>query len=275
MKKLNLLAFVFALLMGVSFTSCLNSDSDPYNYGSQLAKMYNDGYMGGYYFKTSEGITITPTAESMNSFKTNNSTLDLSKYVGQVMQISYRWNAELMDIPADATEITGVEMMSMMPLNAPVEIVEMEGAQNDSVDNAAVISLEKDIMGYTYKPYFFDETTLVVPVEYYMSSNGGKLHYLSLAYYPNEVNENLTVRLKHNSNGDYDRTGETSVNWASMGYLSLYYKVFDLMKVYHRSGVMDHPVIDLVYNKNSASSKLDDSRTEKNVIYSVLRDAEK
>ena len=44
MKQLKFLVVALTLLMGISFTSCLNSDSDPYNYGGGMVKVRN--YMG-------------------------------------------------------------------------------------------------------------------------------------------------------------------------------------------------------------------------------------
>ena len=192
MKQLKFLVVALTLLMGISFTSCLNSDSDPYNYGGGMVKVQN--YMGVYSFKGENGVTITPTSASISALEANG--FKMSDMSDKVAQIYYRWDPTQVDIPADEKDVKGVELYSIESLDNTVEIVEQKGvAANDSIsksNNAAIISLGYDAGGIKYAPkFFYDDHTLLLPINYYITN---KRHFLTLVYYPNEDN-GTTLRL--------------------------------------------------------------------------------
>lgn len=201
MKQLKFLMVALTLLMGISFTSCLNSDSDPYNYGGGMVKVQN--YMGLYSFKGENGVTITPTSASISALEANG--FKMSEMSDKVAQIYYRWDPTQVNIPADEKDIKGVELYSIESLDNTVAIVEQKGvATNDSIsksNNAAIISLGYDAGGIKYAPkFFYDDYTLLLPINYYITN---KRHFLTLVYYPNEDNgTTLRLYLGHNSNGD-------------------------------------------------------------------------
>ena len=80
MKHLQLMMVALFVLMGVSLTSCLNSESDPYNYASAMVKVQSGAFYT--YFKTADGTIIEPTQESISALEANG--FDLSKLANKV-----------------------------------------------------------------------------------------------------------------------------------------------------------------------------------------------
>lgn len=274
MKQLKFLMVAFTLLMGISLTSCLNSgDSDPYSYGGGMVKV--SGYMGYYSFVGQNDVTVTPTPASISSLEANG--FKMSEMVGKVAQILYRWDSSQLTIPADEKDIKGVDLYSIESLDNTVAIVEEKGVSaNDSLsksNNAAIISLEYNNGGADFKPRFYDDTTILLPINYYINQ---KRHFLSLVYYPNETESNgstLRLYLSHNTNGDTETNSSTSYSLTANtgGYygLGLYYKTYNLNRVlerYARETGASPTAVEIVTKVNSYSSKLDDSQTEEKVF---------
>ena len=283
MKQFKFLMVAFSLLMGVSLTSCLNSESDPNSYGGGMVKVQS--YMGYPSFKGEGGITITPTPASISVLEANG--LKISELSDKVVNIAYRWDPTQVDIPKDSKDIKGVELYSIESLDNPVEIVEEKGVSaNDSLahsNNAAIISVGYDASGMKYEPqFFYDDYTIVVPMNYYINN---KKHFLSLMYYPNEDNgPELTLYLAHNSNKDSESANSTSWNLTANtgGYygLGLFYKAYDLRSVISRykreTGFFENPpVVKIVANVNQYSMKLDDSQTEEKTYTVTKKEADK
>ena len=240
----------------------------------------NKDYMGVYSFKGENGVTITPTSASISALEANG--FKMSDMSDKVAQIYYRWDPTQVDIPADEKDVKGVELYSIESLDNTVEIVEQKGvAANDSIsksNNAAIISLGYDAGGIKYAPkFFYDDHTLLLPINYYITN---KRHFLTLVYYPNEDNgTTLRLYLGHNSNGDSTSTNSTSYTLTANtgGYygLGLFYKVYDLRKVFERykrqTSTSENPTtIEIVTKVNSYSLKLDDSQT-KEEVYTVTK----
>ena len=240
----------------------------------------NKDYMGVYSFKGEKRLTITPTSASISALEANG--FKMSDMSDKVAQIYYRWDPTQVDIPADEKDVKGVELYSIESLDNTVEIVEQKGvAANDSIsksNNAAIISLGYDAGGIKYAPkFFYDDHTLLLPINYYITN---KRHFLTLVYYPNEDNgTTLRLYLGHNSNGDSTSTNSTSYTLTANtgGYygLGLFYKVYDLRKVFERykrqTSTSENPTtIEIVTKVNSYSLKLDDSQT-KEEVYTVTK----
>lgn len=283
MKHLNSLMVALTLLMGVVFTSCLDTDGgDRYEYRGCIVKV--TGYMGLYSFKSEGGITITPTQASIAAIEARG--FKMSDAEGKVAQIAYRWDPEQLTIPTDTKDVQGVELYSIEVLDNTVEIVEEKGASNDSIsvsNNAPIISMEtqpSDGYDVKYVPQFFlDDYTLLLPINYYISN---KRHYLTLVYYPNEDNgSTLRFYLGHNTNGDDATTNTTSYYLTANTYgnygVGLFYKAYNIRGAIehymHKTGNEYPTTVEIVAKVNEYSLKLDDSQT-KEEIYTVTKKTE-
>lgn len=273
MKQLKFLMVAFTLLMGISLTSCLNSDSDPYETGGGMAKVV--ATYGPVYFVSGD-ITVTPTAASISSLLTQG--VDVAKMDGHVVYISYRWDPAVTVPNEDPKKIKNVDLVAVVDLNNTAEVVSEKGDRNDSINNAAIISL-----GLTnnseVKPSFFDKTTLLLPVNYFMY---GKLHHLTLKYYPNEQTDGdktLKLYLHHNAGKD-ESTNTTSFDYAQQGYLGFFQKTYNLsyiFEVYKRTtNASENPTtVEIVTKENTYTYKLDDTQTKENKYTVTYKETEK
>lgn len=264
MKHLQLMMVALFMLMGVSLTSCLNSESDPYSYNTAMVKVRVSAFYT--YFETADGIIIEPTQESISKLLSDK--IDISELANKVANIAYRWDPAVVDVPSDAETIKGVELYSIESLDAPAEVINIKGESKDSIADTPIIELAYNPGGYEYKPFFFDETTLILPIHYYMEKT---VHTLRLLYYKEETQENgiLKLYLRHNKNEDAaSGTGLTSYEYAvGTGLLSLFYKAYDLSVIFSRyqeqTGMYEYPKkINIVYEANPYSWDLDDAQTE-------------
>lgn len=270
MKQLKFLMIAFTLLMGISLTSCLNSESDPYSYGGGYAKVRS--YLGMGISFTSDDVTITPTTASVSSLLAQG--VDVSKMTGHVVYISYRWDPTVTEI-SNPKDIKNVELMAVLDLNNTTEVVYEKGAANDSVNNAAIIKLGISESS-EIKPSFFDKTTLLLPVNYFMYN---AIHYLTLVYYPNEDDTTLKLYLHHNAKKD-ETSNTTSYNYAQQGYLGFFNKAYDLSKIideYMRTTNAVYPTtVEIITKENSYTYKLDDAQTaEKTYTVTYKNETEK
>lgn len=273
MKQLKLLTVAVTLLMGVSLTSCLNSDGDPYSYDGGMVKVKSDYMMTNYYFEMANGVTITPTPASISALTANG--FKMEEMVNKIAQIYYRWDSSKLTIATDDKDIKGVELYSIESLDNMVIPTE-RGADNDSLsktNNAAIISLESTNGGMEYKPSFYDRTTILLPINYYIAQ---KRHFLTLVYYSEEnIGKPLKLYLSHNSSEDSEVNNSTSYSLTASGYygLGLFYKTYNLNTVMNDymlvNGLSEYPTtIEIVTKENQYSDKLDDSQTEEK-IYTV------
>ncbi len=273
MKQLKFLMIAVTLLMGISLTSCLNSDSDPYKYGGGMAKVVAN--YGPVYFVSGD-ITITPTAASVSSLLTQG--IDVSKMSGHVVYISYRWDPAVTVPNEDPKNIKNVDLMTAIDLNNTTEVVNEKGATNDSINNAAIISLGIS-QNSEVKPSFFDKTTLLLPVNYFMY---GKLHYLTLKYYPKEQAEGdktLKLYLHHNAGKD-ETTNTTSYNYAEQGYLGFFQKTYNLSNIFRAYRTATHTsedptTVEIITKENTYTYKLDDTQTKENKYTVTYKETEK
>ncbi len=261
MAKFKIWMVALTLIMGVSLSSCMNSDDDTTRSRGALAKVYSM-YGMNYYFKTVDGITITPTATSVAELEARG--FKFSEVEGQVVQIAYQWDSSVLEIPDNATKIEGVALTGIVSLDSQVEVVDEPGAANDSISDTPIISLKKEVSStFAYEPYYFDTNTLMLPINYYIQT---KPHSFTLVYYPNEETTDGTIKLylRHKKSGDNMTTGSpTSFDYAYNGSTYLYYRSFNLQKIaYSTSGSLDKVII--VAEENANSVELDDNNTKTN-----------
>ena len=163
-----------ALCMGLSFTSCLdsNSDSDT-SYVGGFVKV-NSSYLGLGSFKGPDGkTTINPSNASLTNLEQNG--FKMNSVNAALIQGTCN-KEENLDVETSKT-FQNVNITYAVALDAPVEIVSEAGAPNDSVNMACIRSLDNTGNGsnnyfsddYNKPWFFYDETTLVLPISYYLS----------------------------------------------------------------------------------------------------------
>lgn len=268
----------FTLLMGISLTSCLNSDNDYVQQIPVIAKVQSS--MFGYTFKTSDGYSITPTAASVASCES--AGYKLSALEGKVSYILY--TADGLELNETNKTLDGVTLLGAISLDNAAELVQGTKADklhNDSIENTPIISLEDNNM----KPYFFDNTTIMLPVQYIVKKSS---NFVSLVYYAGDEEDNgdvLRLHLRYNATGkDVNSTATSYEYYSQAGAVGLYLRAYDLENIFvsylHKKGLTPSPVnypttIEIVANVNSYSTDLTDNQTEEKVFVVTKKEAEK
>lgn len=276
MKRLKSLTLALSLLTGLTLTSCLNGESDPYTYNRDVITKVNS-YMGGIYysFNTPDNrVSIEPTESSINSIEANNSGFSMASLQGKIVTISYRWNNELNPIADDATTYEDVELLSIGILDAPTNIFNgMAGTGQDSTH--CVISINPQVNGYTYQPYFFDsqKRDIVVPVDHFYPYGYNKARpVVSLNYYPQDpqtaaakAENHLLLHLEYRVGGI--GTFSTEYKSSLLGVIP-FYKAFNLNNILAAYGGTPDQVL-ICAPENQYSIDLDDTQTQQKT-YPVL-----
>lgn len=241
MKQLKFLTMALLMVVGLTtLTSCFDSDGDSTERGVAIARVTSS--MGLISFRTSTGTMISPTQASLTEMEANGTRF--SEMQGDILYIMYEWDSEVQQVADDAKEISGVDLIAWASMESPVEIVESEGAVNDSVANASVIALgSTSESGVTQtgeaQTTFFDANTLLLPINYYYDYNGRMTHSFTLVYYPNdEETRNVpTFYLRHNQYKENPTPGSTNnSNYLALygGYLFYYVRAFDMTAALNR-----------------------------------------
>ncbi len=233
MKHLKLLMVAFTLLMGMSLTSCLNSETE---YSPTVGGFVKTGSsMFGDSFTMVDGVTrISPTEASLAAAETNMGFKPSSTNIAYLVAT---YDETLNPNPVEAKEYKSVNLTYAVSLDGKVEITE-RGSERDSVNKAAIIDIDNtNLVTYNkeiHKPWFFyDKTSLMLPINYYVYKAGA--HKFTLVYYPEDNadgNTTLKLYLKH-YDADDKATSTTSLN-NSGSYPNIYYYAYDLRDVFLR-----------------------------------------
>lgn len=266
MKQLKFLMVAFTLLMGVSLTSCLNSDS---NYAPPVGGFVKVGdSMFGNSFTMLDGVTkISPTVASLAAIESN---MGFKPSSTKIAYITGTYDETLNPNPIEEKEYKSVNLLWAVSLDAKVEMTE-RGADNDSVNKAPVIDIDNssqmgsEVEKKLHKPWFFyDKTTLMLPINYFVYKAG--FHKFTLVYYPEENadgNKTLKLYLRHYDADDKSTTANSLNN--SAAFPQIYYYAYDLTDVFYqylgRTGEMP-TTVTIEYVTNANSLKLEDAETK-------------
>lgn len=205
MKQLKFLMVAFTLLMGVSFTSCLNDDAGE--------SMYDGiGYVRtvmGSYFIDLYGNTYHPTMASVTEMEAQGFKMSGT----DLAQIAFKY---VEDTPA-----TKAEGGTFTPQDYRIKLVSAIAVDSYSTryassvedmeaipETAPIVTLEPtDNYGQTYKPWMYDAEMLVLPISWKMENKEEMLkqHTMELVYINDESNESsteLVFYLRHNKGTD-------------------------------------------------------------------------
>lgn len=233
MKNFKLYATAMALFLGLSMTSCLNSDNDD-NSVVITSFVKVNGYMGMYSFKSPDGkTTIYPTSASTSNLETNG--LKLSEVNIAFIQGTYD---KTLNADAETSNtFTEVNVSYAACLDGTIEVVETAGAENDSVNHACIRSLDNSERTGNYfsseynKPWFFyDKTSLVLPISYGLS--GSIMHKFTLvfeAYKAQQGDSELKLKLCHYNGKDTSNNYDSYSLAANLPFA--YFYAFDLIEL--------------------------------------------
>lgn len=185
----------FTLLMGVSFTSCLDSgDSD----GDDMWYVLVHNYMGYVTFEDGVGNTYTPTQASLTQFETNNK-VKVSDYkfgiiAGKIVEP---------ETGAKTTEFT-FTLKAFQPFTYANAVVVQTKAEMDAAapENSPVRTLNLGM-----QRGMFNKDILVLPISWRLQNDVEKLklHKLALACALDEIEEGdteLVFYVRHDNGGD-------------------------------------------------------------------------
>jgi hypothetical protein len=207
MKQLKFLMVAFTLLMGVSFTSCLNDDAGE--------SMYDGiGYVRtvmGNYFVDLYGNTYHPTMASVTEMEAQGFKMSGT----DLAQIAFKYVEDTPATKAEGGTFTPqdyrIKLVSAIAVDSystkhvsSVENMEMEAIP----ETAPIVTLEPtDNYGQTYKPWMYGAEMLVLPISWKMENKEEMLkqHTMELVYINDESNESsteLVFYLRHNKGTD-------------------------------------------------------------------------
>lgn len=210
MKQLKFLMVAFTLLMGVSFTSCLNDDAGE--------SMYDGiGYVRtvmGSYFVDLYGNTYHPTMASVTEMEAQGFKMSGT----DLAQIAFKYVEDTPATKAEGSTFTPqdyrIKLVSAIAVDSystkhvsSVENMEMEAIP----ETAPIVTLEPtDNYGQTYKPWMYGAEMLVLPISWKMEKKEEKeemlkQHTMELVYINDESNESsteLVFYLRHNKGTD-------------------------------------------------------------------------
>lgn len=211
MKQLKFLMIVFTLMMGVSFTSCLDDNGGGNSTYDAFGYMRTRTYMGTYYFYDLVGNTYYPTSTSLEEMKKSgfemSSSTDLVfvyfKYVDTTSTDTKATGSTQtpQTYTIDLVGITSIDSYDAKIMNT------VEDMENMVTENAPVVTLEPTDNYGTYKPGFYGNEMLIIPVAWKMADKKEALsqHTMNLVYVADEVSENskeLVFYLRHDRGTD-------------------------------------------------------------------------
>lgn len=210
MKQLKFLMVAFTLLMGVSFTSCLNDDAGE--------SMYDGiGYVRtvmGSYFVDLYGNTYHPTMASVTEMEAQGFKMSGT----DLAQIAFK-NVE--DTPATKAEggtftpqDYRIKLVSAIAVDSysTKHVSSVENMEAEAMpETAPIVTLEPTVnYRQTYKPWMYGAEMLVLPISWKMENKEDKeemlkQHTMELVYIEDESNESsteLVFYLRHNKGTD-------------------------------------------------------------------------
>lgn len=209
------------LMMGLSMTSCLNSDSS--------GNMYNgwgffrvESSMGGYYFSDPGGNSYIPTPASLASMQSQGFEISKADFVF----FYFKWAEDETEAEDKLTDTTtthsfDIELLSIAGFEEEEVLVAQttETMELDAPETAPVISLKTTTTSgaVSEAPMLFDLDALLLPVYFNLGSTKEDLqqHKLVLACDMSEVepgSTELNLYLRHDKGSDDEINYYTS-NW--------------------------------------------------------------
>lgn len=202
MKQFKFMTLALTLLLGVSFTSCLDSDSESVYDGGGYVRvgMYGlcfEDLSGNYYYPTSTSLAQMTS----NGFNMSSSDLCyiLYKFVESSSSSSTRAGASYTIELKAAQSIDSYDAYS---------VSSEEGLENYR-ETAPIVSVTPydSYYGTTSSPMLYGKEMVILPVQWKMTNSSDMLaqHTFNLLYLPDEneaTNGTMTLYLRHDRGSD-------------------------------------------------------------------------
>ena len=212
MKQMKFWMVALTILMGVSFTSCMNGEKNTTTSGYLVAKVSNT--FPAYEFKTLDGYTMSAATQQPNIIGTEAS-------YGDLVYIAYTYDYEV-DVDATNKKIKislyGIEKIDGNQVTLAPSKDEPGYEGNRGVQ---AITIEGTNSTSKVSPFMYadnDNSKLVIPIIYYAKEKLSD-HKFSIVYYEDELGQDqLVLHLRHFSS-------ETEKEETKTGFS---YKAFDI-----------------------------------------------
>lgn len=205
MKQLKFLMVALTLLMGISLTSCLDSDSE--------SAWDRQGYaraVYGTYFIDLEGNTYYPTTASLVEMETK---YGFKMASSDLVHIAFKFVDDTSTSPKSTSTtakkytIQLVSAASIDSYNA-LTVNNTEELENASVENAPIVTLNPQSgFGEYYSPGLYGDEMLILPIQWKMENSESTLaqHTFTLVSVSDDEDANKTTLvfyLRHNRGTD-------------------------------------------------------------------------
>lgn len=209
MKQLKFLMVALTLLMGISFTSCLNSDDGEYDDIYDMVLVNN--YMGLLSFEDAAGNTYQPTPASVTQFEANSSLKISDSRMGIILGKSIEPETN------EKSKTTNFTLKNFQPISFANAVVSMtaESLVVDAPETAPVITLKLE--NGSVQPFLYNKDILLTPIAWRLQNDNDKfkMHKFALACVLDEIEAgatDLVFYLRHDKGAD-DKTDVYYSNW--------------------------------------------------------------
>lgn len=211
MKQLKFLMVALTLLMGISFTSCLNSDDNSDYTQQHFARVRQGDITTGYrsYFEDLAGNKLFPTTASLTQVEAGGFKMSSADFVLIVYKlIEAEDTTKAANNSGTTTPVSrDINLLGAVACDGPTPIIVEDALEMESaaVENAPIYTLNYSNGGLL--PFLYDKEILFLPVWYRMENKQETLaqHKLNLICNFEDMNSESTeivFYVRHNRGTD-------------------------------------------------------------------------
>ena len=262
MKQIKVMMIAIMVMIGVGFTSCMESEEyTPQGVGTVEVI----SYLGLTYFKDLSGVEIHPTSSSLAAME---SQYKFNSSGTRIAYILYEFSNEGNENMAASKKITNAVLKYAVSLDGTVEEVSEAGNPNDSITTAPIISID-NLSTTTGEEGFFiiNDRYIFAGINYFYQK---KSHQFTLVYYSTEQEEGkLKLHLRHSGTPEDNNVTTNSMQVSNSYYApQIYMKSFDLNRL--PISLDDGMTIEIETDINPYNNKLDDANNTKKKTYTIV-----
>lgn len=210
MKQIQFFAFTLMMLMGLSFTSCLDSESESPFDGSGY--YYVRGSIGTYYFEDGIGNIYYPTSSSL--LEMQNSGFDFSNVKMALVYWSFVTTdgAEqpTLNVDPENPQTYNIDVVAISALETPQTISATDVAEMNQVapETAPIYSMRAvTAYGEYVDPILYDNNTILTSMQWRTSNSEEKfkMHTINVVFIPSEFetgDTDLNLYIRHDRGDD-------------------------------------------------------------------------